>query len=107
VAEDFLWDNPVQLGSIRIGPDLSNVGMRGDASWFYMHLQDPRSFVLNSVMPSYTFLFKHSQVKNGSDALDPTDDAKNLVAYLLSLRVDVSLHDAPFTAATPAAETKK
>jgi hypothetical protein len=27
----------------------------------------------------------------------PTDDAKNLVAYLLSLRADVPLYEAPFT----------
>jgi hypothetical protein len=37
----------------------------------------------------------------------PTDDAKNLVAYLLSLRADVPLHDAPYTTAAPAAGTQK
>src|SRR5208282_4214042 len=34
VAEDFLYDDPVQLGSVRIGPDLADVGTRRpDANW--------------------------------------------------------------------------
>ena len=33
VAEDFLHDQPVQLGSLRAGPDLSNIGARADANW--------------------------------------------------------------------------
>lgn len=101
VAEDFLWDNPVQLGSIRIGPDLSNVGMRTEASWQFKHLYDPKSVVNGSTMPPFKFLFE-----NGNEST-PTADARNLVAYLLSLRADVSLHDAPFTAAAPATGTKK
>jgi cytochrome c oxidase cbb3-type subunit II len=101
VAEDFLWDNPVQLGSIRIGPDLSNVGMRYDADWQLKHLCEPTSVVKTSTMPPFKFLFK-----NGDESA-PTEDAKNLVAYLLSLRADVPLHSAPFTTAAPAAGTKK
>jgi cytochrome c oxidase cbb3-type subunit II len=101
VADDFLWDNPVQLGSIRVGPDLANVGMRGNADWFYSHLLNPRASVPNSVMPSYKCLFKSGNVA------EPTDDAKNLAAYLLSLRADVPLHDAPYTPpAAPASGTQ-
>jgi cbb3-type cytochrome oxidase cytochrome c subunit len=101
VAEDFLWDNPVQLGNVRVGPDLSNVGMRYPADWQFKHLYDPKSVVNTSTMPSFKFLFE----KNGA----PTEDAKNLVAYLLSLRADVPLHDAPFSTVAPvtAAGTKK
>src|SRR5262249_8266049 len=34
VAEDFLYDYPVVPGSLRVGPDLANVGMRlPDANW--------------------------------------------------------------------------
>jgi len=96
VAEDFLWDNPVQLGTIRVGPDLANEGLRHDESWELAHLYNPRSNVQNSIMPSYKSLFITGNT--------PSEDAKNLVAYLLSLRADVSLHDAPFTtAAAPAA----
>ena len=108
VAEDFLWDNPVQLGNNRVGPDLANVGLRGDATWFYGHLWNPRSYVTNSIMPSYQFLFKSKSSGSPlSFETEPTDDAKNLVAYLMSLRADVPLHDAPFTAATPAAGAQK
>ncbi len=101
VAEDFLWDNPVQLGGVRVGPDLSNVGMRYPADWQFKHLYDPKSVVSTSTMPSFKFLFE----KDGA----PTEDAKNLVAYLLSLRADVPLHDAPFSTLAPvtAAGTKK
>jgi cytochrome c oxidase cbb3-type subunit 2 len=110
VAEDFLWDNPVQLGSIRVGPDLANVGLRYDANWEYSHLFNPRSKVPNSVMPSYSFLFTLEQATNDfMDAKEivPTEDAKNLVAYLLSLRVNVPLYDAPFTTLAPPAAQKK
>ena len=34
VAADYLYDQPVMLGSQRIGPDLTNVGLRQpDAAW--------------------------------------------------------------------------
>lgn len=117
VAEDFLWDNPVQLGSIRVGPDLANVGLRYPLEWQLAHLYAPQSEVKNSTMPPFRFLFKVQKIGAtlSPDALQlpadsappageevvPTEDAKNLAAYLLSLRADVALHDAPFT--TPAA----
>jgi hypothetical protein len=105
VAEDFLWDNPVQPGNNRIGPDLSNVGLRYDESWEYAHLYNPKSKVPNSVMPSYRFLFAHGSAD--AQSIVPSEDAKNLVAYLLSLRADVPLYDAPFTAAAPATGAHK
>ena len=122
VAEDFLWDEPVQLGSIRVGPDLANVGLRYDADWELMHLYEPKSKATGSAMPSFRFLFRKQKIGDAPspDALPlsggdvpagyemvPTDDAKNLVAYLLSLRADVPLHDAPFTTAALAAGVKK
>jgi cytochrome c oxidase cbb3-type subunit 2 len=105
VAEDFLWDTPVQLGSVRVGPDLANVGLRYDANWEYQHLFDPKSKVPNSAMPTYKFLFTTAADSSGEPV--PTEDAKNLVAYLFSLRADVPLHDAPYSTAAPAAGTKK
>lgn len=105
VAEDFLWDNPVQLGSIRIGPDLSNVGLRYPEQWEFAHLYNPRLVVKNSIMPSYRSLFT---VEQGANNIEPTEDGRNLVAYLLSLRANVALHDAPFSAQTaPASGTQK
>jgi cytochrome c oxidase cbb3-type subunit 2 len=120
VAEDFLWDDPVQLGGIRVGPDLANVGLRYDANWELLHLYSPSVEVKGSIMPPFHFLFikqkigaapspdalqlpEGSALPNGYEIV-PTESAKNLVAYLLSLRANVPLHDAPFT---PPAAPKK
>lgn len=117
VAEDFLWDDPVQLGSLRVGPDLANVGLRYPMNWELAHLYAPKSESKTSTMPPFRYLFTVEKIgaTPSPDALQlpadsapaagyevvPTEDAKNLAAYLLSLRADVSLHDAPFTAAAP------
>ena len=122
VAEDFLWDNPVQLGSIRVGPDLANVGVRlPDANRQLLHIYAPQTVAKDSMMPSFRFLFETRKIGDvpSPDALQlpkeiappagyevvPTDEAKQLVAYLLSLRADVPLYDAPFT--PPTAGKKK
>ena len=119
VATDFLYDSPVQLGSQRIGPDLADVGARlGNADWQLLHLYAPQSVVKNSAMPPFRFLFVKHKIDGvpSSDALKlpltqqpnefmpppgyeivPTEDAKNLAAYLLSLRADAPLYEAPFT----------
>jgi cytochrome c oxidase cbb3-type subunit II len=117
VAEDFLYDNPVQLGSLRVGPDLADVGRRlPDANWQLLHLYAPRSVVKDSAMPPFRFLFETRKKAGGEfspDALNlpkefappagfevvPKPEAKQLVAYLLSLHADVPLYDAPFTPA--------
>jgi len=114
VAEDFLYDNPVQLGSVRVGPDLAGVGTRSpDANWQLLHLYAPKSVAKDSVMPPFRYLFETKKIGDAPspDALNlpaefappagyevvPTEDAKKLVAYLLSLHADVPLYDAPFT----------
>ena len=114
VAEDFLYDSPVQLGSLRVGPDLAGVGTRlPDANWQLLHLYAPRAVAGNSMMPPFRYLFETKKIGDvpSPDALRlpqnfsppagyeiiPTDDAKKLVAYLLSLHADVPLYDAPFT----------
>ncbi|MGB7768974.1 MAG: cbb3-type cytochrome c oxidase subunit II [Verrucomicrobiia bacterium] len=114
VAEDFLYDDPVQLGSIRIGPDLADVGARSpDANWQLLHLYAPQSVVKGSAMPPFRYLFRVQKIGRGPspDALNlpkgfapppgyevvPTARARELAAYLLSLHTDVPLHDAPFT----------
>lgn len=114
VARDYLYDYPVLLGSQRIGPDLLNIGNRqSNADWHYRHLYRPRSVVKGSAMPEYRYLFEVRE-RNGEgspDALDlealgmdsemagkeivPTDKAKKLVAYLLSLRNGPRLFETP------------
>ncbi len=108
VAQDYLFDEPVMLGAQRIGPDLANVGVRAPEKfaaawkfsstntvaeireWHFKHLADPRSVAPESTMPAYPWLF----VKHGGQLL-PTRDAEALVEYLMSLRSDVSLTNAP------------
>ena len=114
VAEDYLYDYPVQLGSLRAGPDLAAIGLRSsDANWHLLHLYAPQSVVSTSRMPSFRYLFT-VQKKGATPAPDalnlpaafaapagsevvPPPAAKELVAYLLSLRANAPLYDAPFT----------
>lgn len=65
---------PVLIGNRRQGPDLTNVGLRRNPLWQRLHLEDPRSLVQGSRMPSYRHLFAR-QPRRGAD----------LVAYLAAL----------------------
>lgn len=121
VAQDYLRDNPALLGSVRVGPDLHNVGHRmnaGDTNlepamvrYHLLHLYHPHTVMPKSVMPAYPYLFETRPVRGNpsADALTlpapfappagfevvPRPEAHALVAYLLSLRHDVSLREAP------------
>ena len=116
VAQDYLFDQPVQLGTQRIGPDLANVGLRPlDASWHLLHLYAPAAVVTGSTMPPYRFLFETRKLEFGRPAspealpltgdlapppgyeVVPKPEARALVAYLLSLRANAPLFDAPVT----------
>jgi len=116
VAEDFLFDQPVMLGSQRIGPDLADVGSRLPvAERHLLHLYNPKIFEKKSVMPPYRFLFEKRKIgrEPSPDALRftgefaperdceivPTDQAKALAAYLLSLRADTVIFETPMTVA--------
>jgi len=124
VAEDFLYDSPVLLGSVRIGPDLADVGARPyDANWHLRHLYAPQLEVKGSTMPPFRFLFETRRIEKSRspDALPddiaprppgyevvPTRDAKRLVAYLLSLRADAPIFPTPMSVPPeppPAADT--
>ena len=122
VAEDFLFDYPVMLGSQRVGPDLANVGVRlADPNWHLSHLYAPRSQVKDSTMPPYRFLFEKRRIEHARspDALllpselapepgyeiVPKEEATALVAYLLSLRANEPLFSAPVSVASAAPAT--
>jgi cytochrome c oxidase cbb3-type subunit 2 len=124
VAQDYLHDQPVQLGVMRIGPDLANVGARRpDANSLYAHLWDPRLAMPGSIMPRYPFLFEKRLLAAGEKPaaaavqfarlpegheIMPTPEARQLVAYLMSLRADNELFEAPFaTSATKAVAEAK
>ena len=113
VAEDFLHDNPVQLGSLRAGPDLANAGVRADANWQLLHLYAPKSVVKGSAMPPFRYLFEVRKIERepSPDALKlppefappvgyevvPKPEARELVAYLSSLRATAPLYSAPIS----------
>ena len=119
VAEDFLFDQPVMLGSQRIGPDLADVGSRLPlAEWHLLHLYNPKLVEKKSVMPPYRFLFEKRRIgrEPSPNALRltgefaperdceivPTDQAKALAAYLISLRADTVIFETPMTVAVAA-----
>lgn len=102
VDADYVYATPQLLGTERTGPDLSNIGLRQPSDvWQYIHLWDPRAVVHDSIMPRYTWLF---QVKKSADpgdvtvpvppqfappggaAIVATQQARDLVAYLKSLK---------------------
>jgi cytochrome c oxidase cbb3-type subunit 2 len=56
LAAESMYDHPFQWGSKRTGPDLARVGNRYSNEWHVQHLNEPRSVVPESVMPSYSFL---------------------------------------------------
>ena len=101
VPLDYLYADPIQLGAIRNGPDLTNIGIRQpNPEWHYLHLYNSRIVMPGSLMPSYRFLFETRKITGersaealyltGEDApangyeVVPTAEAKALVAYLLS-----------------------
>lgn len=109
VARDYLREDRVLLGSLRIGPDLRNLAARKNADgaeftadWLYRYLFDPKLVVQDSDMPRHAFLFKTQPIvgEPSPKALKlpaasapaagfeivPSTRAEALVAYLLSLK---------------------
>jgi cytochrome c oxidase cbb3-type subunit II len=101
VAADYAYDKPHLLGTMRTGPDLFNIAARQPSEdWQLGHLYQPRAYTPGSIMPAFRFLFTEitgpapagekpvnlppRYVKPGVTVL-PTQEAKDLVAYLLSL----------------------
>ncbi len=110
-AFDFYGEKFAQIGVVRMGPDLSNLGRRVEsiyavgknpANWLYAHLYNPRLSPerWKSTCPSYRFLFTKQKIKGNRSAdslaigtddtteLVPDSDARALVSYLLSLKKD-------------------
>lgn len=62
VSRDYLYDNPVLLGTMRTGPDLATVGPRYAAKWQHAHLFNPRALNPWSIMPSFAFLYTRERI---------------------------------------------
>ena len=78
LAWETRFDYPHLWGTRRIGPDLAREAGSHPTDWHMQHLLAPRSIVADSVMPAYPWLFD-----GASDR--PTQDARDLVAYLETL----------------------
>jgi cytochrome c oxidase cbb3-type subunit 2 len=132
---DYRYENFAQIGVNRLGPDLSNVGLRATAeygpkagisprAWVINHLYNPRNELdrQESRCPSFSFLFDTVKVQGQkpSNALDvpveagyavvPSTEAEVLVDYLLSMKraeeVPATMNYAP-PAAKPGAPAAK
>ncbi len=97
---DYAYDYPHQLGTMRTGPDLFNIGARQpNRAWHLTHLYQPRAVVPGSIMPAFPFLFVEKPVAapgdvvvNGAErwatpgtVVVASPDALALVAYLRAL----------------------
>ncbi|MGE9268795.1 MAG: hypothetical protein ACQKBY_11935 [Verrucomicrobiales bacterium] len=110
---DFAGEKVAHVGITRVGPDLSNFGRRLETylkadpeftaeEWVFVHLYNPRGkrgLFINSVCPSKPGLFKEVDARGAQgDALPvaapegraivPTERAKALASYLISLKKD-------------------
>jgi cytochrome c oxidase cbb3-type subunit II len=111
VSRDYLYDKPVMLGTMRTGPDLTNIGLRqSSVSWHMLHLYDPRLPSKGSIMPPFRFLFEQRKIRErpSPEALKlpeemappagyeivPKPEAVALVQYLLSLKASTPLPEA-------------
>ncbi|HTG00973.1 MAG TPA: cbb3-type cytochrome c oxidase subunit II, partial [Nitrospirota bacterium] len=99
--QDIWRMTPGMLGTERTGPDLSDVGNRQPSdTWQYIHLYNPRAVIKESVMQAYPWYFETKQIPDPKDIVVPvpqefapregkiiaTQKAKDLVAYILSLK---------------------
>jgi cytochrome c oxidase cbb3-type subunit 2 len=128
---DYQGEKFAQIGVSRLGPDLSNVGLRvqgyvketGESpeAWLYRFLYNPRLDAKRSTSkcPSHRFLFDDKEVQGQQPAnalavetkqghaIVPTPEMESLVSYLLSLKRDDALpkaiDPAPAKPAAPAA----
>lgn len=96
---EYAFDRPHLLGTMRTGPDLSNIGTRQPSStWHHLHLYDPRLLVNWSIMPGFEFLYSKIKTKEKPNEnaiplpgstdtwIIPHRKADHLVAYLLKLQ---------------------
>jgi cytochrome c oxidase cbb3-type subunit 2 len=108
LPSDYIYDKPHLLGTMRTGPDLSNIGSRQPSrDWQLLHLYDPRLLVSWSIMPEFPFFFDVVQSETAPDPkavrlpgtpqkwLIPHREAESLVAYLMSLKRDREPMKAP------------
>lgn len=118
---DYAYDYPHQLGTMRTGPDLLNIGVRQPSDdWHLTHLYQPRALVDWSIMPAYPYFFENKEYDNGVDVVLKLPDkykpakgvivakqeALDLVAYLKSLKRNYPSEQLQFRAPRKMEESK-
>lgn len=101
LPSDYIYDKPHLLGTMRTGPDLSNIGSRQPSrDWHHLHLYNPRLLVEWSIMPEFPFMYevvksvespkeKAIRIPGKDDSwIVPSLEAENLVLYMQSLKRD-------------------
>jgi cytochrome c oxidase cbb3-type subunit 2 len=107
--DDYVYDRPHLLGTMRTGPDLMNIGVRQPSrDWHYLHLFQPRAVAPYSVMPSFPFLFRVKDQAEMGDVIVNTPpglvpagkvlvarpEARELVDYLRAMQHDYDVRAA-------------
>lgn len=111
VAEESVYDRPMQWGSKRTGPDLARIGGKYSDAWQRQHLLDPRSVVPESNMPKYGWLenesidakvlqsrmralkklgtpYTEEEIASAEEAVKDKTRLDALIAYLQGLGID-------------------
>lgn len=114
VADESVFDRPMQWGSKRTGPDLARVGGKYSDLWHLEHMRDPRSVVHESNMPKYDWLenktvdaktlqsrmramrklgtpYTDEDIEGAISAVEGKSQMDVLIAYLQGLGIDNSV----------------
>lgn len=107
VPLDYVRQSPPLLGSMRTGPDLSNIATRQPSdAWHHLHFFDARIVSPGSIMPPFRYFYevvKRDPQDRGYPLPDdyyghkawiiPTDEGRALFAYTQALHQDFDLQE--------------
>lgn len=121
VARDYINQDIPLLGSLRIGPDLSNYSLRVNKelsdktqdNWLHLLIYNSRIIYPKSLMPAHPHLYEKVKERFAGEialqfppdskhapsegfAIIPTTDAKNLVYYIKNLNQNYELPEILF-----------
>ena len=111
VPRDYILQEEVLLGHNRVGPDLTNVGLRDYSSeWLHKHLFMPNSIVEGSICQPSPFLYEtideptadsiETSIDGEVTHIKPSIRANRVVAYLEALKQDYELPEIAFSEKT-------
>lgn len=111
---EYAWDRPHFLGTRRIGPDLTRVGLQYGDSWHYAHHWDPAMLVPGTIMPRFPWLYRTARVRvverDGAPALADSPALRALFGFAPGRAIELrpspdGLAFAPATDGTPVLAT--